>query len=83
MGITGSIEFFVQDVNSCGEFGGFLIELVEVSHLPSQPPVVEVPDVMLQVHEVTGGPNEEGAEPGGKWLDGVFLAMPNRVSLCI
>ena len=73
----------MQDVNSCGEFGGFLIELVEASDLPSQPPVVKVTDVTLQVHEVTGGPNEEGAEPGGKRLDGVFLAMPNHVSLRI
>ena len=79
----GCVELFMQDVNSCGELGGFLIELVEAGDLPSQPPVVEVTDVMLQVYEVTGGPNEEGVEPGREWLDGVFLAMPNRVSLRI
>jgi hypothetical protein len=73
----------MQDVDSCGEFGGFLIELTEASDLPSQPPVVKVANVMLQVHEVTAGPNKEGVEPGGEWLNGVFLAMPNRVSLCI
>ena len=73
----------MQDVNSGSEFGGFLIELMEASNLPSQPLVVEVTDVALQVHEVTGGPNEEGAEPGGERLDGVFLAMLNCVSLRI
>ena len=73
----------MQDVNSCSELSSFLIELVEASDLPSQPPVVEVTDVALQVHEVTGGPNEEGTEPGRERLDGVFLAMPNRVSLRI
>ena len=26
---------------------------------------------------------QEGVEPGGEWFDGIFLAMPNRVSLCI
>ena len=73
----------MQDIDLCSEFGGFLIELAEASDLPSQPPVVKVADVMLQVHEVTAGPDEEGVEPGGEWFDGVFLAMPNRVSLCI
>ena len=73
----------MQDVNPCGELGGFLIELMEASDLPSQPPVIKVTDVALQVHEVTAGPNKEGAEPGGKRLDGVFLTMPNRVSLRI
>ena len=73
----------MQDVNSCGKFGGFLIELAEASNLPSQPPVVKVADVALQVYEVTAGPNKEGTEPGREWLDGVFLTMPNRVSLRI
>ena len=79
----GCIKLFMQDVNSCSELGGFLIELAEAGDLPSQPPVVKVTDVALQVHEVTGGPNKEGTEPGGEWLDGVFLTMPNRVSLRI
>ena len=73
----------MQDVNSCSKFGSFLIKLAEVGDLPSQPPVIKVTDVTLQVHKVTGGPNEEGTEPGGEQLDGVFLAMPNRVSLRI
>ena len=34
-GITGCIELFMQDVNSCGEFSGFLIELAVASDLPS------------------------------------------------
>ena len=70
----------MQDIDSCGKLGGFLIKLMVASDLPSQPPVVKVADVMLQVYEVTAGPDEEGAEPGGKWFDGVFLAMPIRVS---
>ena len=82
-GIAGCVELFMQDVDSCGEFGGFLIELMEVGDLPSQPPVVKVADVALQVHEVAAGPNEKGAEPGREWFDGVFLAMPNHVSLRI
>ena len=82
-GVAGCLEFFMQDFDSRGEFGGFLVELTEVSDLPSQPPVVKVADVALEVHEVTGGPDEEGAEPGGKWFNGVFLAIPNRVSLRI
>ena len=73
----------MQDIDSCGKFGGFLIELAEASDLPSQPPVVKVADIALQVHEVAAGPNEEGAEPGWEQFDGVFLAMPNCVSLCI
>jgi hypothetical protein len=73
----------MQDLNSCSELGGFLIELTEASNLPSQPPVVKVTDVALEVHEVAARPNEEGAEPSGEWFNGVFLAMPNRVSLRI
>ena len=82
-GITSCVELFMQDFNSCGELSGFLIELVEAGDLPSQPPVVKVADVPLQVHEVTAGPNEEGVEPGGERFDGVFLTMPNCVSLRI
>ena len=73
----------MQDIDSCSELGGFLIELTEVSDLPSQPPVVKVADVALQVYEVTAGPNKEGTEPGRERFDGVFLAMPNCVSLHI
>ena len=73
----------MQDFNSCSELGGFLIELTEASNLPSQPPVVKVADVTLEVHEVAAWPNKEGAEPGGEWFNGIFLTMPNRVSLCI
>ena len=73
----------MQDIDSCGEFGGFLIELAEASDLPSQPPVVKVTDVALQVHEVAAGPDEEGVKPGWEWFDRVFLAMPNCVSLRI
>ena len=83
LGVAGCVKFFVQDVDLCGEFGGFLIELVEATNLPSQPPVIKVTDVALQVHEVAAGPDEEGVEPGGKWFDGVFLAMPHCVSLRI
>ena len=54
----------MQDIDSCGEFSGFLIELAEATNLPSQPPVVKVADVALQVHKVAAGPEEEGAEPG-------------------
>ena len=70
----------MQDVNSCGEFGGFLIELAVASDLPSQPPIILVADVALQVHKVAAGPNEEGAELGGEWFNGVFLTMPIHVS---
>ena len=60
-----------------------MIKLVEAGDLPSQPPVVKVTDVTLQMHEVAAGPNEEGAEPGREQFDGVFLAMPICVSLRI
>ena len=73
----------MQDIDSCGEFGGFLIELAEVSNLPSQPPVIKVADVALQVHEVAAGPDEEDAEPAWERFNRVFLAMPNCVSLRI
>ena len=73
----------MQDFDPCGKLGGFLIELVEASNLPSKPPVIKVADVTLEVHEVTAWSNKEGAEPGGERFDGVFFAMPNRVSLCI
>ena len=82
-GVVGCIKFFMQDFNLSGELGGFLIELAEASDLPSQPPVVKVADVALKMYEVAARSDEEGVEPGGKWFDGVFLAMPNRVSLCI
>ena len=73
----------MQDFDSRGKLGGFLIELTEAGDLPSQPPVVKVADVALEVYEVTAWPDEEGSEPGGEWFNGVFFAMPNRVSLCI
>ena len=38
---------------------------------------------MLEVYEVAARSNEEGAEPSGEQFDGVFLAMPNCVSLRI
>jgi hypothetical protein len=60
-----------------------LIELAEAGDLPSQPPVVKVADVTLEVHEVAGWPDKEGAEPSGEGFDGIFFTMPNRVSLCI
>ena len=60
-----------------------MIEFAEAGDLSSQPLVVKVTDVTLQVHEVTARPNEEGTEPGGEWFDGVLLAMPNCVSLHI
>ena len=81
--VAGCIEFFMQDFDSRGELSSFLIKLVEVSDLPSQPPVVKVADVVLEVYEVAAGPDEEGTEPGGEWFNGVLPAMPNRVSLCI
>ena len=83
LGIAGCVKLFVQDFNSRDKFSGFLIELVEAGDLPSQPPVIKVTNVALQVHEVTTGPNEEGTEPGREWFDGVFLAMPGCVSLRI
>ena len=73
----------MQDFDLRGELSSFLIELAEASDLPSQPPVVKVADVVLEVYEVAAWPDEEGVEPGGKRFDGVFLAMPNRVSLHI
>ena len=82
-GIASRIKLFMQDINLHSKLGSFLVEFVEAGDLPSQPPVVKVADVALQVHEVTAGPNEEGMEPGGEWLNGVFLAMPNHVSLHI
>ena len=66
-----------------GEFSGFLIELVEVGDLPSQPPVVKVFDVALQVHKVTAGPDEEGAEPGRERFNRVLFAAAHCVSLRI
>ena len=82
-GVAGRVELFVQDINLCDEFGSFLVELAEVGNLPSQPPVIKVADVALQVYEVTAGPDEEGAKPGEEQFDGIFLAMPNHVSLRI
>jgi hypothetical protein len=82
-GVMGCIKLFMQDFNSRSELGGFLIELAEASDLPSQPPVVKVADVALEVYEVAAGSDEEGAEPGREWLNRVFLAMPNSVSLRI
>ena len=73
----------MQDFDPCGELGSFLIELAEASDLSSQPPVVKVANVVLEVHEVAAWPNKEGAEPGGKRFNGVFFAMPNHVSLHI
>ena len=73
----------MQDFDLCGKFGSFLVKLMEVGDLPSQPPVVKITNVVLQVYEVTTGPNEEGVEPGGEWFNGIFLAMANRVSLHI
>ena len=73
----------MQDFDSHGELGSFLIKVVEAGDLPSQPSVVKVADVALEVYEVTAWPNEEGMEPGEEWFNGVFFAMPNRVSLCI
>ena len=66
-----------------GKLSSFLIELAEVGDLPSHPPVIKVVDVVLQVHKIATGPNEEGAEPGGEQFNGVFLTMPNCVSLRI
>ena len=83
LGVASCIELFMQDFNSSGELCSFLIELMEAGNLPSQPSVVKVADVTLQVHEVTAGPNKEGTEPGGEQFNGVFLAMPNHVSLRI
>ena len=65
-----------------GELSSFLIKLMEVGDLPSHPPVIKVFNVALQVHEITTWPKEEGAKAGREWLNGVFFAMPNHVSLC-
>ena len=73
----------MQDVDSCSKLGSFSIELAEAGDLPSQPPVIEVADVTLQMHKVTAGPDEEGVELGREQFDGVFLAMPIHVSLRI
>ena len=35
LGVASCIELFMQDFNSCGEFGGFLIELAKAGDLPS------------------------------------------------
>ena len=83
LGVVSCVKLVMQDFNLHGKLCSFLIELTEAGDLPSQPPVIEVTDVALQMHEVTAGPNEEGTEPGGEWFDGVFLTMPNRVSLRI
>ena len=82
-GIMGHVKLFIQNLDSCSKFCGFLVEFMEAGDLPSQPPVIKVFDFALQVHEVTAGPKKEGAEPGGNWFNGVLLAMPNHVSLCI
>jgi hypothetical protein len=82
-GVAGHVKFFVQDFDSCGNLGGFLIELVEVGDLPSQPPVIKVFDIMLQVHKVAAGPDKEGVEPGRERFDRVLFAMAHHVSLCI
>ena len=83
LGVAGHIELFVQDFDPQGKFGGLLIKLMEVGDLLSHPPVVKVFNFVLQVHKVAAGPKEEGAEPGREWFDGVFLTMPNCVSLRI
>ena len=82
-GVACRVELFVQDFDLRGKFSGFLIKLTEASDLPSQPPVVKVADVALEVYEVAAWSDEEGAEPGGEWFDGILFAMPNRVSLRI
>jgi hypothetical protein len=81
LGIMGGIELFVLDFNSQGELCSFGIELAETGDLPSQPPVVKVFNLALQVDKVTTGSEQEGPEPGGEWFDRDFLTMPNRVSL--
>jgi hypothetical protein len=60
-----------------------LIELMEAGDLSSHPPVIKVFNFMLQVHKVTARPKEEDMKPSREWFDGVFLAMPNCVSLHI
>ena len=56
LGIVGCIELFVQDLNLQGEVGGFLVELAKMGDLPSQPPVVKVFDLALQMCKVIAGP---------------------------
>ena len=51
--------------------------------LPSHPPVIKVFDFTLQIHKVVAGPKEEGMKPSRERFNGVFLAMPNHVSLRI
>ena len=51
--------------------------------LSSHPPVIKVFNVALQVHKIAAGPNEEGTEPSGERLNGVFFTMSDHVSLCI
>jgi hypothetical protein len=82
-GVTGCVKFFVQNLDLCSEFCGFLVKFAEVGDLPGQPSVVKVFNFALQVHEVAAGPQEKGAEPGGNQFNRVFLAMPHCVSLCI
>jgi hypothetical protein len=81
--LTGHIKFFVQDFDLHGKFSGLLVKLAEAGDLPSHPLVIKVFDFMLQVHKIAARPEEEGAEPGREWLDRVFFAMPNCVSLHI
>ena len=71
----------MQDINLGGKLGGFLIELAEASNLPSQPPVIKVADVALQVHEVTAGPNKEGWNQVGSGSMGFSSPCPT-VSAC-
>ena len=82
-GIAGHIEFFIQDLNLQGEFSGLGIKLMEAGDLLSHPPVIKILNFALQVDEVTTGPKQEGPKPGEEWFNGVFLTMPNCVSLCI
>jgi hypothetical protein len=51
--------------------------------LLSHPPVIKIFDFTLQVDEVAARSKQEGSEPAREWFDGVFLAMPNSVSLQI
>ena len=81
--ITGGIKLFIQDFDLQGKLYSFSIELTEMGDLPSQPPVVKVFNLALQVDKVTTRPEQEGPELGGEWFNRVFLAMPNRVSLHI
>ena len=55
-GIVGCMKFFVQDLDLQGEVGGFLVKLMKMGDLPSQPPVVKVFNFALQMHEVTARP---------------------------